>query len=221
MAKKEVKESLESKITRAYMDYVLNNGAPPKSVFVFCKDLKIQEDKFYSKFGSFEAIDSVIFRSFFTHTLEVLHKSKEYKAFDSQNKLLSFYYTFFEVLKANRSYVTSVLENKKDILKSIGVLAELRAEFREYLTTLELAKIDFKVKQLEEIQEKGTKEFFWTQMLVILKFWLDDSSASFEKTDVFIEKSIQTSFDLMNTAPIKSVLDLARFLYKEKINPVV
>jgi len=57
MAKKQVKESLRSKITKAYIDYVLNYGDAPVNVYVFCKDVKIKEDQFYSEFGSFEAID--------------------------------------------------------------------------------------------------------------------------------------------------------------------
>lgn len=220
MAKKQVKESLRTKITTAYVDYVLNHGQAPGNVYIFCKELKIKEDQFYAEFGSFEAIDEEIFNSFFTNTIEVLEKSPDYKDFDGRDKLLSFYYTFFEVLKANRSYVSTVLENKRDMLKSIGLLASLRNHFRHYLKGLELNSNVLKIEKLEELQSKGTTEFFWSQLLVILKFWLNDGSAGFEKTDVFIEKSINTSFELMNTAPLNSVIDLAKFLYKEKVNPV-
>ncbi len=47
---------------------------------------------------------------------------------------------------------------------------------------------------------------------------MDDTSASFEKTDVFIEKSVRASFDLIDTTPLKSLVDLGKFLYKEKIH---
>ena len=50
----------------------------------------------------------------------------------------------------------------------------------------------------------------------MLKFWLEDTSESFEKTDVFIEKSINTSFDLLDTKALKSMLDLGKFIFKEK-----
>jgi hypothetical protein len=46
---------------------------------------------------------------------------------------------------------------------------------------------------------------------------MKDSSTSFEKTDVFIEKSIHASFDLIDTKPIKSIIDLGKFLLKEKM----
>jgi hypothetical protein len=51
-----------------------------------------------------------------------------------------------------------------------------------------------------------------------MKFWLDDTSPSFEKTDIFIEKSVNTSFDVLNIQPLKSVIDLGKFLFKEKMH---
>ena len=51
-----------------------------------------------------------------------------------------------------------------------------------------------------------------------MKFWIDDTSPSFEKTDIFIEKSINTSFDILDVAPIKSIIDFGKFIFKEKIH---
>jgi tetracycline repressor-like protein len=51
-----------------------------------------------------------------------------------------------------------------------------------------------------------------------MKFWIDDTSPSFEKTDIYIEKSVQASFDLIDTTPLKSLIDFGKFLYKEKIH---
>ena len=50
-----------------------------------------------------------------------------------------------------------------------------------------------------------------------MKFWIDDTSSSFEKTDIFIEKSVNTSFDVLNIAPLKSLIDFGKFIFKEKI----
>ena len=68
---------------------------------------------------------------------------------------------------------------------------------------------------------KITKPIFsegaWIQFLFILKFWLDDTSKSFEKTDIIIEKSVNTVVDLLNTKPLESLFDLGKFLWKEKM----
>jgi hypothetical protein len=46
---------------------------------------------------------------------------------------------------------------------------------------------------------------------------LDDTSPALEKTDIYIEKSIKATFELMNIAPIDSLIDFGKFIFKEKI----
>jgi len=136
----------------------------------------------------------------------------------ARNKLLSFYYTFFENLTANRSYVKHVLDKYKSELKSLKILSGLKKHFTGYVHTLEIQMLDIKQEQLEKIQDRALKESAWLQLLLTMKFWLDDTSASFEKTDIFIEKSVNTTFDVLDIAPVKSVIDLGKFLFKEKFN---
>ena len=66
------------------------------------------------------------------------------------------------------------------------------------------------------VQEKTMSEMAWLQFLFTLKFWIEDTSLSFEKTDIFIEKSVNTSFDLMDIAPLKSLIDFGKFMWQEK-----
>ena len=73
-----------------------------------------------------------------------------------------------------------------------------------------------KQETLDKIQNTTLKETAWLQLSLTMKYWLKDTSPSFEKTDVFIEKSVNTSFDILNTKPIKSIIDLGKFLYKDK-----
>jgi len=55
------------------------------------------------------------------------------------------------------------------------------------------------------------------EILFTMKFWLDDTSEAFEKTDIFIEKSLNTGFELIDTKSLHNIIDLAKFLYKEKV----
>ena len=71
---------------------------------------------------------------------------------------------------------------------------------------------------LEKFQQKSISELSWIQFLMTLKFWIDDTSPSFEKTDVFIEKSIHASFDLIDMTPLKNIIDFGKFLWKEKVS---
>lgn len=204
-------------IISLYMDYYLENGEAPKSVYHFAKVNNFEEKDFYQFFGSFEAIDNYVFKAFFDQTVKLLEKSEEYATFDPRNKLLSFYFTYFEILTANRSFVLSILDNGDPSMKSLRVLRELRTAFTEYIAELEIETLDLKEEKLEKLKDKSLKESSWTQFLVTLKFWMEDSSAGFEKTDMFIEKSVNTGFDLLDVKPLKSILDFGKFLFKEKI----
>jgi hypothetical protein len=200
------------------MDFVLENNKTPESVYNFAKANHFDESQFYRFFGSFEALDSAVYESFFNNTTKTLKKSKEYKNYDAMNQLLSFYFTFFGNLTANRSYVSKSLQAEMTGLSKMKKLKPLRKKFLDFVDELDLGGFNLNNKQLDDIKDRVVNESYWIQMLATLKFWIDDDSADFEKTDLFIEKSIAASFELANTKPLKSVIDFGKFLFKEKIN---
>ena len=201
-----------------YMDFYLENGEAPKSVYQLSKAYNFDESHFYQFFGNLSGIEKSIFKSFFEQTIELLDKSEEYATFDSRNKLLSLYYTLFEILTANRSFVLNVLERDKTSPRFLKTVSYFKPEFLQYIQALDIEKLDFKGAQIEKMVGKSLDESLWIQMVICLKFWMDDDSASLEKTDIFIEKSINTGFDLINVQPLKSIIDLGKFLFHEKMN---
>ena len=215
MAKKKIES--RSEIITAYMKYALEHGERPKSVYSFAHQLGLKETEFYDHFGTFVAIEKTIFSEFFVNTKRLLDENEEFKTFDAKNKLLSFYFTFFEVLKANRSYVVFALENERNKLKALASLSELKKDFRGFIQEIEIETIDLKSEKIEKFKEQGLEEWTWAQLLFTIKFWLEDDSKGFEKTDVFIEKSISTGFALLDSTILNSVFDLAKFIFKEKL----
>jgi hypothetical protein len=57
---------------------------------------------------------------------------------------------------------------------------------------------------------------FWLHFLFITRFWVNDDSSDFEKTDAAIEKSVNLAFDLVGKGPLDSMLDFAKFLFQNK-----
>ena len=47
-------------IINAFMDYVLIHDKLPSSVYIFCKELKIDESEFYKYFGFFSNLEEHI-----------------------------------------------------------------------------------------------------------------------------------------------------------------
>ena len=204
-------------IVKLYMAYVLEHNHVPKSIYKFATSNGFEEAEFYTFFANFEVLENTIFSLFFTNTIEALEESKDYSTYDSRNQLLSFYFTFFENLTANRSYVVHAL-NGSNHLEGLKKLKGLRAKFLNYIDQLDIEVLQIKNKQLEQIKDSVVQETYWSQLMLTLKFWLDDTSTSFEKTDIFIEKSINASFDLINISPLKRFVDFGKFLIKEKIS---
>lgn len=215
MAKK--KKISREHLVKWYVEYVNEYYKTPKSLQVFAQKYNFNEKLFYDYFKSFSALEQAVYKEFFDHTYDLLVSSEDYTSFDARNKLLSFYYTFFELLTANRTFVLQSLKGQKKLLKRIKTLKELRKVFARYIESLDIEKFTLNEKTLDNLQSKFIQEAAWLQFLFILKFWIDDTSSSFEKTDILIEKSINTSFDLINIQPLKSVLDLGKFLYNEKV----
>jgi hypothetical protein len=207
----------KEKIVSFYMDFVLENGEKPKSVYLFAKSNGFTETEFYAFFGTIESIEKEIYKIFLEKTVELLHKDQNYADYDMQTKMLSFYFTFFELLSANRSYVTMSLMEHDTKLKNLMQLSSLRSSFKKY--TAEIISDEYRTNQekFQDFQTKAIQESSWIQLLLAIKFWLDDESPAFEKTDIYIEKSVKLSFELMNTAPLDSLIDLGKFIFKEKI----
>ncbi|MFH6987432.1 TetR family transcriptional regulator C-terminal domain-containing protein [Flavobacterium collinsii] len=204
-------------IVSKYMDEVLEKGQKPKSVYHFAKENDFAEAEFYAFFGTLEGLEKEIFRLFFANTIDLLHKNTDYQEYDMKNKMLSFYFTFFEILTANRSYVLQALKIDRNPLKNLVQLTSLREAFKEYVS--EILTDDYRLEQekFQKFQEKALQESAWLQLMMTIKFWIEDSSAAFEKTDIFIEKSVNASFELMNVAPMNHLIDFGKFLFKEKI----
>jgi hypothetical protein len=198
------------------MEYVLSYNKKPDSVYSFSKQYNFNEEDYYKFYGNFISLEQSIFKVFYEKTVNLLEKNNEYQNYSSRDKMLSFYYSFFELLTANRSYVVHALGSPTKNLKKIDTLKKLKKSFSNYIDKLDITLLETNQETLDKIQNKTLKESAWFQLLLTIKYWLEDTSPSFERTDIFIEKAVNTSFDLINIKPLKSVLDLGKFLYKDK-----
>ena len=204
-------------IISMYMDQVLNSNEEPKNVFIFCKECKITEAEFYTFFSSLDALRQEIWLKFFENALETMEKEEAYEGYSDKNKLLTLYFTLFELFGLNRSFILFSLKDNKDVLKNLKSLKSLRSYFKSYVTSL-LENGNSEIRQkASSVTSPILSEGAWIQFLLVLKFWLDDTSKGFESTDILIEKSVNTVVDLLDTKPLESLFDLGKFLWKEKM----
>ena len=206
-----------SEIITFYMDYVVEHKIKPDSVEDFAKLHQFDDVNFYDHFASFKDVEKSIYNVLFENALLILKQTPEYQSFSKKNKLLSLYYTFFENLALNQEYIKLSLNGLENQLKALSVFSLLRQSFIGFIDELNLETLNLNVDSIENIQKKTIRESAWIQLLFTMKFWLDDTSDAFEKTDIFIEKSINTSMELLDTKSLQNIIDFAKFLYKEKV----
>jgi len=207
------------KIKEAYIDYVLEHGKEPASVYKFMKMLKMKEGIFYDYYNSFSAIEKDIWFEFFEETISRITSESVYNEYTVREKLLAFYYTWIEILKDNRSFVTysaHKIEKRGLAYKNTSFLSKFKTGFLDFANNL-LAE----GKETEEIVDRpllGSRydDGLWRQLLFVLKFWINDDSKGFERTDEAIEKAVNLSFDLMSRSALDAAFDFAKFLYQKR-----
>lgn len=215
---KKKEQPTKQDLITAYMEHVLEHEHTPRSVYKFAKDNDMTEAEFYELFGSFDGLRREIWNQFFTLSHDAIKNSDEYEHYSNREKMLSFFFTFFELLTLNRSYVLYALDGKQDMLYKLDQLRGLRKHMKHFATHLIQERNDTKTNILMERSERVYSEGAWVQMLFLIKFWIDDDSAGFEKTDMAIEKSVNTIFDVFDNTPLDAVIDFGKFLWKERMS---
>lgn len=215
--KRKLKQLNDLEIILLYMNDVLEMDIAPKNVYVFCKKNNIDESNFYSFFGSLDALKKDIWVKFFENAKATIEKEPTFETYSDKNKLLTLYFTLFEILTLNRSYILFSLKENKEDLKNLKSLTIFRKYFKDYIVTKIKSKDSELLGNISKVKEPVYSEGAWIQFLFLLKFWMDDTSKGFEKTDVLIEKSVNTIVDLLETKPLESLFDLGKFLWKEKM----
>ena len=212
MAKK--KDTPQKDIIALYMQHVLEHESFPVSVFKFCKENDIDESVFYASYASLDTVKLAVWKAFYDNAHQLLTKNKDFAQLTRKDRLLTFYYTFFEVLLLNRSYVLLALQHGKQPLKHLGQLKTLRGAVKSFAEEL----IEEGNENKSDFAKNPTalfSEATWGQLLFLLRFWMNDTSKGFEKTDALIEKSVVVAFEVFDNTRLDTLLDLGKFLWKE------
>jgi hypothetical protein len=199
----------EAHVIDAYMDLCSSEGHRPQQLAALATHLGQREATLRALFPSLAALEAQIFATFLEHTLALLNKSPEYADYAASEKLLGLYYTFFELLTANRAYVQVVLPPDLRAIPQIPRLERLHRGFVAHLNTL-VQDLPSRLPPLPG-QAPLLAEGFWLQFLSILAFWQHDTSPAFEQTDVFIEKSVAASLESLQLQPGAQLLDWGKF----------
>ena len=209
-------------IKKSYIDYVLTNGEPPKSVYTFAKNLKISEAEFYKFYSGFASIEKAVWEDMTQKTLAKIKDQKVWAKYTAREKVLSFFYSYIEMLKTQRSFIIYTLKKHTKRLSTPDILSGVKEMFQDFAEETINEGLDKGELADRKFFSKRYKDALWIQFGFIINFWVNDGSPAFEKTDEAIEKGINVSFDLFQRSPIDNLFEYGKFLarngkFKEKM----
>ncbi len=199
-------------IKKAFIDYVLTEGKRPNSVYVFAKKQKMSEAEFYDFYASFDAIEEGIWTDIGQTVINEVKGQDVWAGYAAREKALSFFYSFFELLKRDRSFSVYSLKHAPKGLQTPKVFEGLKTLFLNFSDEILNEGLESGELSDRKFFAKRYKDALWAQLVFVLHFWVKDSSAGFEKTDEAIEKGINVAFDLFQRSPIDNLLDYGKFL---------
>jgi hypothetical protein len=201
----------KEQILDRYAEHLRENGTRPKSVFTFCKDLQISEEDFFRCYGSFDAVEEEFWRRMIQNVIASVTAGPEWAGFGARQRTLAFLFGFLEASLR----VRSILLIRKESFRPLCRITWLRGfgdAHKEFMRGVLAHGHD-----TNEIAERGAlasvyPDLFFTHLLAVIDFHLADTSVGFERTDAFVEKTVNLVFDLIRTQAIDSAFDLVRFL---------
>lgn len=208
-------------ILTAYMDFAQMEDQSRYNIYKFCKHLKIDETAFYDHFANLHQIERGVWTALLDNAITTVKSDDQYDQMSAHDRLLALLFTTFENFTLNRSFLLQSLESKAGLIEKRELLAPMKKAFAAFIAenfsnmwSDNLIKGDTVTK----VRRKATIDGFWTQLVLLIEYWRKDESKGFEKTDIAIEKSVKAIRDVMDVTPVKSVLDLGKFLFKDKFS---
>ncbi len=197
----------------AYKEHVLEHGNRPASVFLFAKHCGHSEKVFYEHFASFDALEESYWQIIVDKVRQHIEAQEVYEGYSARERLLFFYFTAFEHLLEERSFVAYLLPAKVHPDR-VGEARNMAHAIRPFIDDLLL-----KARQDKEIVDRPLIGERYGQGLAyqwpwLVRYWLNDRSKGFEQTDAAVEKTVSLAFELMDRNPLDSIVDFGKFLYQ-------
>lgn len=207
----------ELTLTSKYIAYVLTHGRQPLSVYSFCAELGISELEFYKYFNSFEVLEKAVWKGLMDQSIATIRSDENFENFSTREKVLTFYYTHVQLLTANRSFILYQLQKRPRLDVVPTFLKSYKKTFEEFISELLTSgKAKGEVAERPYL-DKVYPSFFWAHLSFLILFWKNDDSPAFEKTDAFIEKSVNFAFELVGKGALDAAFDFGKFLYQSQV----
>jgi hypothetical protein len=224
-------------IHKSYIEYCVSNQKRPASLKVFAEMQEILLSDLQKKYTSFEQLEAEIFAKIWNETQNQLSNDAMFYQYNGREKLLSVYYTWFELLKNQKDFLHfldkqgNFWSESLDYLMFGNVFSKYLVKpilntFPPYIMGMQTDFKRFTQNILNNaVGEEVANRFWlnsryadalWLMTIFLFRFWLKDESNDNEKTDAAIEKALNWFFDVIKPNAWDSGFDLAKFVWQNK-----
>lgn len=203
-----------------YMAYIEKEGFEG-GMNEFCRSTGVNSEDVLRHFSSLSQIEKYVWEQMMASAVTTIVSDSSFESFSQRDKLLSLYYTFFENCTLNRDFLLANIHHHSTY-KILPVMNDMKHIFAKFIIEVfqsgSAIKSPYCPDEIDRFVDRAKGESFWAQLLFLIDFWRHDDSEEFEKTDIAIEKSVKATMDLIDVTPIKSIFDLGKFIWNERIN---
>jgi hypothetical protein len=159
-----------------------------------------------------EALQSGVWVDYLKQCLERLEASEEFAQYSVREKMLAFYYTFFEILDGESEFVQHFGPKLGIWNYNPSFLMPFKDRFLAFVKAL--VEQGTESGEIAERMVLGGEYagWHWPQMLFLLNKWVDDPTEAKVKSDQAIEKAVNLGFDIMERNVFDSAFDFAKFM---------
>lgn len=199
----------KTELLQKYIEYVSKEGKRPRIVSQFTTAIQIKESDFYTHFSSLNQLEQFYWQDLHEKLIQKITTQEVYANYSVREKFLTYAFTLVEQLKENRSFALIVLRENRNTLNTY------KKELKNYVEGLITEGT-----QKNEVQDRMFISNYYVNVLVnevvsIIYFWEKDESANFEKTDAYIEKSVNFVMDILGRNWLDSGIDLLKYVFQK------
>jgi AcrR family transcriptional regulator len=194
---------MENALTSAYVSMV-NADAHAINPHTVAEKAGVSEADFYQHFPSVEAIGSRVWLDLGKEVAQILQESEAYRSYPARQKVLSYFFTFFDVALKHRTFVSKTWCQE-------AVTKAYKDEFKLLMSELVREGIDS-----DDIKDRLTlssqyPKVLWELHQKLVGFWLKDQSEGFTDTEKAVESYSRLPLELMGPNLFDTVLDTFKF----------
>jgi len=194
---------IESKIIEAYREMLIA-GETEINTYTISRKAEITEKEFFEHFTSAEDVGRKVWTNIGDSVIEALSGSELYNSYPPRQKILSYYFTFFEIALNERTFIERTAESSK-------YTRAYKDSFKTFIGDIVQEGI-----AMEDIKERLSlsnyyPEVLWDLHMKLIRFWMNDQSDKFVETEKAVEMFSRVPLELMGPNLLDSVFDTLKF----------